>query len=456
MTRMVSSAGILMLVAWLAMRGANAQQTAAITPPSPVPTAPAIEQGRYVGVASCAAGSCHGSPAAVANANILMNEYDSWLHAPAPTHVKSYEVLLNPLSQRIARNMNLPAPEKSRICLDCHTLNVPSTAVEIADGISCEACHGPAGGWRAEHARKGWSHADSVKRGMIDLRDLNVRARMCMSCHVGNATRQVNHELIAAGHPMLTFELDNFTESRLMPPHWKRQSQKASGRKLPQSHGITAWAVGQSAAFRQELQNVSRHAGSDQWPEFTYLSCDSCHHPLREGGWRQERNHSTGPGRPQWSPARWVILRQILVAVAPAEVASLDSEVRELAAAVSRMRNPQRVISISRSIDGRLARVAPRIEAAAWDRARTEKMIRAIARDGRGFREADRQSAEQAVYSLLSLTSHLAQQDAAYARGGLARSVELLYKQVDALRHPDEFNHAAFVAALDAIDATLR
>lgn len=142
--------------------------------------------------------------------------------------------------------------------------------------------------------------------------------------------------------------------------------------------------------------------------------------------------------------------------VAPSEVASLDSEVRALSAAVSRMSDPQGVISNSLSIDARLAKVIPRIEASVWDRGRTEKMIRAIAQDGRAFRLGDRHSAEQAVYALLSLTSHLAHLDASYARGRLARSVELLYKQVDAIRHPDEFDQDAFIASLDAVDASLR
>ncbi|MDX1582163.1 MAG: hypothetical protein R3338_01055, partial [Thermoanaerobaculia bacterium] len=74
---------------------------------------PVVEEGTYVGPASCAASGCHGSPVPVEDAEILMNEYDAWLHAPAPTHVRAWEVLVTPLSQRIARNLDLPNPPES-------------------------------------------------------------------------------------------------------------------------------------------------------------------------------------------------------------------------------------------------------------------------------------------------------------------------------------------------------
>ena len=101
------------------------------------------------------------------------------------------------------------------LCLDCHSTNVPASQVagkiDLEDGVQCEACHGPAGGWRGEHTEAGWTHEQSVARGMIDLRDLRNRSHTCNHCHLGDAARQVDHELIASGHPVLAFELDNYT-----------------------------------------------------------------------------------------------------------------------------------------------------------------------------------------------------------------------------------------------------
>ena len=52
---------------------------------------------------------------------------------------------------------------------------------------------------------------------MNDLRDVATRAQICLRCHLGQASsdhtsRVVDHRLIAAGHPVLRFELDNYSE----------------------------------------------------------------------------------------------------------------------------------------------------------------------------------------------------------------------------------------------------
>jgi hypothetical protein len=180
------------------------------------------------------------------------------------------------------------------------------------------------------------------------------------------------------------------------------------------------------------------------------MSCDGCHHPLREGAWRQERGYRDRPGLVRWSPARWIILRQIVKSVAPGELSALERDVDALSRAVGRM-NAKQVISASDAVSRRVGRIVPKIESASWDRNRAQSLINAIASEGRTFREADRQSAEQASYALLSLTSHLANQNPAVARGPLARQVDLLFKQVEKLKYPDEFRHDEFIAVLDEI-----
>ena len=87
------------------------------------------------------------------------------------------------------------------------------------DGVSCEACHGAAKIWLENHV--GREYKDLLKEGMYDTVDLVKRAEKCVSCHVGDEgeRRNVDHELIAAGHPDLVFELDTFTS--ILPPHWR-------------------------------------------------------------------------------------------------------------------------------------------------------------------------------------------------------------------------------------------
>ncbi|MGA7615248.1 MAG: multiheme c-type cytochrome [Thermoanaerobaculia bacterium] len=415
---------------------------AALAQMTPAAETPVLKEGMYVGPVSCAASGCHGSPAPVEGAKVLMNEYDTWLHAPSPTHVHAWEVLLQPLSRRIAKNLGLEQPpEKSSVCIACHSMNVPQNlqattgALEIADGVSCEGCHGPAGGWLAGHTSDGWSHADSVAKGMTDLKDLPTRARTCLGCHMGNDSREVNHDMIASGHPILNFELDNFSGSPLMPNHWKPD---------PARDGVPAWAVGQVVAQREEAANLVRHANGPQWPEFTHMSCASCHHPLREGEWRQERGYRYRPGMPLRSQARWLVLRHIVETAAPQESAPLTEEMAQLSDAVGRMKDRARIAELAGAVEGRLDRVLPAVQAKNWTDADVRKMVGLIAGDADRYEIADRQSAEQATLALISLVSQLDRS----SRGSMSGTVDQLYQLLQRLRYPDEYDRKEFASTL--------
>ncbi len=67
----------------------------------------------------------------------------------------------------------------------------------------------------------------SLQMGMYDTKNLVKRAEKCLSCHVSDAERNADHELIAAGHPDLLFELDTFTA--LLPPTGGNQPVSGSG-----------------------------------------------------------------------------------------------------------------------------------------------------------------------------------------------------------------------------------
>ncbi len=105
---------------------------------------------------------------------------------------------------------------------------------------------------------------------MYDTRDLVKRSEKCLTCHLGTAEKQVDHEMIAAGHPDLTFELDSF--SAAMPRHWK------ANRSDDTWIGVQVWAVGQAVQLRESLNRLSRRAGGPNWPEYAELDCFACHH----------------------------------------------------------------------------------------------------------------------------------------------------------------------------------
>ncbi len=418
--------------------------------------------GMYTGAVSCANTGCHGSPAPISNSNVLQNEYDTWLHGPPRSHVRAWEILLNKESRLIAKNMKLKQPaDKSKICIDCHSTNVSKElqggTVELADGVQCEACHGPAGGWRARHTQAGWTHEDSVNAGMIDQRNVKARAKNCLSCHMGDGTKTVDHELIAAGHPILTFELDNFTESRLVPTHWKQLKDKPNADKYgPATHGVNAWAVGQAVIFSEGLEHLARQAKSDKWPEFASMSCAACHHNLRTGEWRQERGYQGPPGLPPWSPVRWSVLRHLVAEVAPEQQAGLDADVGELAAMVASMRRPEAVAEKASSIAKRMSAITDKIEGTQWNEKRVRSVMSRIAGDGDYFYRNDRQSAEQATWALVSLSANLSRTNPKLVRGGVQRSVDDLYKQLNKMPMPDEYESSKFKETLVQLQKQLK
>ena len=124
------------------------------SPPATALETPTLRVGQYVGAATCASGTCHGSVEPRDLYKVKQNEYFIWLKQDR--HTQAYNVLLTDKSARIMRNLKIRTKaQESKICLDCHAMNVPKSAqatpIDVAEGISCEACHGPAGGWLAQH-----------------------------------------------------------------------------------------------------------------------------------------------------------------------------------------------------------------------------------------------------------------------------------------------------------------
>jgi hypothetical protein len=124
--------------------------------------------------------------------------------------------------------------------------------------------------------------------GMRDTKNLVVRAKLCVECHVGTGgERDVNHDLIAAGHPRLAFEYSSYLA--IYPKHWSGRAEK---QRYPDFEART-WAIGQVASAEQALKLLAHRAGtvrdSRPWPEFAEYNCFACHHDLREPSWRIQR-----------------------------------------------------------------------------------------------------------------------------------------------------------------------
>lgn len=415
---------------------ATAQQPA---PPATPPSTP----GQYIGVASCVNSGCHGSTQPLNSTRILQNEYYTWLSNDR--HAHAYNILFNDRSARIVRNMRLKGRAyQEAVCLDCHTTNVPSRLVsgkiDLEDGIQCESCHGPASGWRDEHVQLGWTHEQSVERGMIDLRSLPVRASGCLSCHLGNDKKTVDHELIASGHPILAFELDNYTET--MPPHWRRT----------ETHGARAFTVGQAAAFSQSLDNLAHHARGEKWPEFSDMSCINCHHSLEGSGWRQERGWPGRAGLPAWSPQHWAVLRLLIGRANSSARAQLDNDVQLIASRVARMNDTTGIVQAAVDAKRVIDSVTPQIAALSWRDDDVRSLMRTIASDTDFVLTSDVHSAEQTALALQSLSSVLTRSNPRLLKSPMTSAIDALFAEV---QNRERYDPSRFVQKLQALRATL-
>ena len=133
--------------------------------------------------------------------------------------------------------------------------------------------------------------------GFVDTTaDLAGRAQLCAHCHVGSPGRDVNHDLIAAGHPRLNFEFSAFHAN--LPKHWDPHSPKAAHvedvEKDP-AFEARAWLTGQLVTAQTSLRLLQhRTEASQPWPELSEYACFSCHHDLNEDSWYQSRGKSRG------------------------------------------------------------------------------------------------------------------------------------------------------------------
>ena len=156
--------------------------------------------------------------------------------------------------------------------------------------MSCEACHGAAQKWLSTHYTEEWRRktpSEKSLEGMIDTKNVRVRAEVCARCHVGEGDMDVNHDLIAAGHPRLSFELGLYTAR--MPKHWNPRDERA---RYPDFEA-RAWLVGQAVSAQTALELLAdraEQAGQRKkpWPEFAEYACFACHHDLKEPSPRQQ------------------------------------------------------------------------------------------------------------------------------------------------------------------------
>jgi hypothetical protein len=317
------------------------------TPPSSAPIKGSDFQ--WQGAGSCAAAACHNGNGP---AGAWRSEYSTWV--TLDKHAQAYEVLYGPSSQLIEKNFRRleriedAHAERDDLCLKCHAMNekVPRRkSFSVEDGVGCESCHGASEKWLSRHyTPSAWSSLDKNALGFrLTRNDLVGRAEICVACHVGSPDRQVNHDLIAAGHPWLRFELGAYLAN--MRKHWDAEVDVKVDKGGRPDYEARIWAIGQAASARAALNLLADRAtdSNKPWPEFAEYDCFACHHDLEAKSWRQERlarrrpeNLATKAGSPPWAAWYVALLPSSLSVSSPKSSNPIAASLRELQAEMSK------------------------------------------------------------------------------------------------------------------------
>jgi hypothetical protein len=402
-------------------------------PPVPGRDAPAAEKGRdgmkdassYAGRASCSGRNCHGGFQPAAGGGVQQNEFTTWL--AHDKHARAFDVLRGDRAKRMAKNLGIASADKDARCLACHT--TPQLAGPVADefaalradGVSCEACHGAAkgtDGWLEAHTRAGWKELEGKARadayhqhGMTPLFDLEVQAKTCVGCHVGAPAdtehgipaRDLNHDLMAAGHPRLTFELGTFRAN--MPPHWRADLHS----KTP-GYEAAVWAVGQVASAQAAVDLLHHRAteaaaAKAPWPEFAEASCFACHADLQSPSWRRNADYYSGR-RPGAIPAnRWFSATlPALEDVAPGKAAPADKALKALHAEMNKpYPDPAKVGSLAVTARSQLDSLLTEVGPLVYNAPAVKAMAGGLARQTGALKEPDWDDLTQAALAAAAL-----------------------------------------------------
>lgn len=412
---------------------------------------------QYTGPGSCSSTSCHGSIAPRTDNRVRQNEYSVWI--VRDKHSKAFVSLTGTVGERMAAILNLGKAESAPKCLACHALDVPAAqrahTFDLSDGVSCENCHGPASAWLGRHTERGWTHEQSVALGMYDTRDLIKRSEMCLSCHLGNELKSVDHEMIAAGHPDLYFELDAF--SATMPRHWKEPGEAGETEGSDPWFDVREWSTGQAVQLQESLTQLASRAQGKIWPEYSELECYACHHSLgpAEQSWRQARGYpNRRPGSPPWNASRYVVFREIARQVDEPDSQELDKRLTHLANLMSDASSDRAAVVTEAKNAASIAHdLAVKLNHMPYDSAMTLRLLHQITSDADYISNQDEHAAAQAAMAIQSLF-------VAYDRNEKLQNAQEVRAAIsglfDQLQIPSNYDPTRFSRQMREVNALLR
>lgn len=431
-----------------------------LTPSTPPATAAAPGQGTMLGVASCAGSTCHGRNEADGKI-VRQDELMRWQEPSTPggAHSRAFDILSNARSRQIAGRLGIGNAASATMCLGCHSAPAAMRGPRFRaqDGVGCEACHGPASGWIANHYTVGASHQRNVALGMVPLDNPRARASVCLDCHFGSADQGqfVNHRIMAAGHPRISFELDLFSS---LQQHHNEDADYVLRKGRPSN--VRMWAVGQAMALERALSLYANpKLGTEGiFPEFYFFDCHTCHRRIEDS----DEANVTGvanPGRPipagmpAFNDENMIMLSAAARVAAPGLAAQFDADSRAFHAGLAQDRGS--AVAAAAKLRGSANALANAFSGASFGRDQTFAIIETIAGEAVSPRFTDYEGSVQAVMAVDTLLNALAAQGQVSPRaaGAIRADVNRAYA---AVKEPNAYKPLDFRRALGGAVRTIR
>lgn len=307
------------------------------------------------GWSSCSNTNCHGA----ASGPVFRQSFGLW--ASRDPHAGAYWVLFGDESRRMVGKLSPRTTQGhdyrdyvDKHCAVCHASLISSdTSADdeapeftlASPDVGCSSCHGDATNWLEDHFKPSaqeksvavltdqspqeWTSTNH-HYGLSAMDDEVTRARACVGCHVGSAggngqpRREVNHDLIAAGHPRLAFEYTSHLAN--LPRHWSETQHELD----PAAAAVKQWTIGQLVAADAALELLIARTQSGVWPEYSEYHCAGCHHSLAG----KDHDHGTlqPQGRTGYAWGSWYFA---LPQVPVAQRQPMQDQIQELASAMS-------------------------------------------------------------------------------------------------------------------------
>ncbi len=431
-----------------------------VAAPAPVEAAQDLGSGTHLGVASCGGTTCHGRQEADGEI-VRQDELMRWQEESTPggAHSRAFRVLREPRSIAIAKRLGIKDASSSQQCLGCHSTPAAKKGprFQTGDGVGCESCHGASSGWLSAHYAVGANHAKNVSLGLTPLENPKIRASTCLDCHFGSAKNGqfVDHRIMAAGHPRISFELDLF--STLQQHH---DEDVDYVRRKGKTNSVRFWAVGQSMALERSLNLFSKPALAQEgmFPEFYFYDCHSCHRRIYdETSARPTSVNNPGrpipEGMPPYNDENMIMLSAAIKVAAPDLAGQFDARSKAFHAAMGQGRAP--AVQAAARLRQTATSLADRFSRAQFGRDQTFQIMETIAGQAISPRYTDYEGSVQAVMAIDTLLNGLVNsgQVSESAAASLRGQINVAYKAVD---EPNSYKPLQFRRALGSAVRTIR